>query len=251
MEKTFTLTHRILMPEVDISYHCRPDILLALMQEAVGKHNKILGIGRLQMRPYNIIWMIAATQFHLTSYPLMGETIRIETWCGPIEKATQPRNFRFYRECGECFGYASSAWMMVDKTRKKILLQNKLPFSMADFSGEALPLPEPVYCRVHRTFNTPICATRTPQYSDIDLNGHLNNTGYMRWIEDLFDLDRHRNCFLSDFNIHYSSEAKPASPVSLYLMEDGLSFSIVGEHPDSARVFEARGTFAPRSIKEN
>lgn len=50
--------------------------------------------------------------------------------------------------------------------------------------------------------------SRAPQYSDFDVNGHVNNTKYLAWLCDALGFDALRGAYIGDL-VAGSEKANP------------------------------------------
>lgn len=53
-------------------------------------------------------------------------------------------------------------------------------------------------------------------FTDLDRNGHMNNTRYMDWIDDLLPSDFHREHPVKEFAVRYHSEAREGQRLDLH-----------------------------------
>ena len=53
-------------------------------------------------------------------------------------------------------------------------------------------------------------------FTDLDRNGHMNNTRYMDWIDDLLPSDFHREHPIKEFTVCYHSEAREGQRLDLH-----------------------------------
>ena len=93
-------------------------------------------------------------------------------------------------------------------------------------------------------------SSRQVRYTDIDRNGHMNNTRYMEWFWDLLDSDFHRTHPLKAFTACYLSEAKEGQPIQLdWQLFDGPVLQVdahrekTGVSDKNERVFSAQVLF--------
>ncbi|WZL77603.1 thioesterase [Eubacteriales bacterium mix99] len=87
----------------------------------------------------------------------------------------------------------------------------------------------------------PETAERTVQYSETDLNGHMNNSCYLDWMDDLLDVAFHRCHIIRSLQINFVSEVQTGQTVTIHwLLEDRLLF-VKG-------CFDGRQIFAVRAI---
>ena len=112
--------------------------------------------------------------------------------------------------------------------------------------GAMIPTPdrEPAFTRFS---SPPLIETgkrvffAEPQYSDLDVNGHVNNTRYADWLCDALGTETLEKHPLERFVIHYDSEIRPGQPVELRLQRADLKFRMIGIH-DGRTAFSVGGT---------
>ena len=85
-------------------------------------------------------------------------------------------------------------------------------------------------------------------YTDLDINGHMNNTRYMDWVDDLIPSAFHRDHPLKEFTVCYLNEAKEGQKLTLnWNLGEGPVFQL-DAHRDNPgggqeRVFSAQLIF--------
>jgi acyl-ACP thioesterase len=91
----------------------------------------------------------------------------------------------------------------------------------------------------HRT--RPVC------FTDLDRNGHMNNTRYMDWIDDLLPSAFHENHIVKEFTVCYLSETREGQNLDLHwdFVEEGCLQVDAHRETDGKdeRVFSARLLF--------
>jgi len=102
---------------------------------------------------------------------------------------------------------------------------------------------------VPKTLNTSGC--RRVSFTDLDRNGHMNNTRYLDWVDDLLPADFHRGHTAQEFIICYHTEALEGQQLTLdWKLTDGgcLQVDAHREKTDvpgkQDRVFSAQVLFA-------
>ena len=93
-----------------------------------------------------------------------------------------------------------------------------------------------------RTLET---ALHQPVYTDLDVNGHVNNTRYMDWCCNALGIDTMKDSCLARFDVNYDVEVRPGQEVRTELRRLGEEFSFSGFEGDT-RHFDVGGTLAPR-----
>ena len=83
-------------------------------QEVAYHHANELGFGVEDMKNRNTMWLLSRMRIQMTSYPVWGEKILVETWPSGVEKLFAVRDFRVVNSRGEVIGAASTYWLIVD-----------------------------------------------------------------------------------------------------------------------------------------
>ena len=86
--------------------------------------------------------------------------------------------------------------------------------------------------------------TRKVRYSDVDLNGHLNNTKYIDYILDVHDSEFYKKNRISHFVINYDKELMDNNLFNLYSNSSNPEY-IKGEI-DGATAFEVNIAYQNR-----
>ncbi|MBO5078573.1 MAG: hypothetical protein J6B67_02680, partial [Oscillospiraceae bacterium] len=114
---------------------------------------------------------------------------------------------------------AVSLWVLMDRTSRTMVLPGK---SGVDLTGtlRGCELAPPTSIVPKAMENT---VTRRVGYTELDRNGHMNNTRYMDWIDDLLPSAFHEQHPVKEFTLCYLSEATEDQQISLdwLLTEDG------------------------------
>ena len=202
------------------SYECRPDgniktaCLMQFLQEAAALHAEQLGFGVDSLNKTNSYWVLSNLRIEIENLPKWNDEITVKTWPSGYTRSIATREF-VAKDQNDCELFkAGSQWMVLDrqKSRPKNLfrLDLSLPKTEEKALSEELVRLEPQndYSKVDRI---------SVPYSSIDLNGHVNNTEYVRW-----GIDALRKAFKFEGNIRsmhatYLSEVFEADELDLLL----------------------------------
>src|SRR5699024_8795628 len=78
-------------------------------------------------------------------------------------------------------------------------------------------------------------------YSDIDFNGHLNNSKYVDYIMDCFRVEEHQKYKVTSIEVHFTNEALPGEVMALQKVMIGEEVYIEGKNDESEQViFKSR-----------
>ena len=107
-------------------------------------------------------------------------------------------------------------------------------------TGLYISLPEGCEAQIRPRSGLALRHTHPILYSDLDVNGHLNNVRIAALVSDALDLTAHD--FVRSLQINYTAETPAGLPLSLYAARTADTFRVRGEAAGKVR-FEAAGTF--------
>ena len=189
---------------VDCFGYLKPSMLLFYCQDIAGQHCHLLGADYETLEEKNLMWAIIRQKVQITRLPQSGETIRVETWPMPTTKVCYPRSTVAYDREGKEVFRAISMWVLMDKRSRAMILPGKSGVTVEGLlTGSELAAPGSLAPRqLENSFCRRVC------YTDLDRNGHMNNTKYLEWIADLLPSAYHKEQKVREFTVCYHSEAR-------------------------------------------
>lgn len=232
-ERTFSITSS----EVDVYGNCRPAALLSFFQDLANEHSVLCGTDRdYLVEEYGAFWMLVRVWFHLERPLKTGENLTIRTWQRGAGGLIIYRDFDLLAD-GVPVGEAVSAWVVAELESRKMLRPDRVR-RIAD-----APAPEQVKNRQLKLIRTPKQLSqayiRTIRYSDLDVNGHMNNTKYADVIQDAFQVEELEGRFVSEMQLNYSMECLAGETLEIFRGAEGESCYVDGRGEDGARRFES------------
>lgn len=222
----------------DMTGRWKPSAIMDAMQEAAGAHAEELGFGRKSLEPMGIVWVITRLEVVMDRCPSMGETIHLETFPAAVRRWFFPRYYIFRGQDGQVIGRASTLWVVMDWNTRKMASPDGVKQLMPDNSDIPLPmgLPSPV-----GLVDGPCTAgIYQPVYSDLDVNGHVNNTRYMDMCCNALGINTLREHAVTRFMVNFDKEILPEQTVTTELRISDGAFSFSG-HIGEIKCFEAGG----------
>ena len=218
-------------------------MILYYVQEVAGKHFDLIALDYDQLAERGMIWAIIRQRVQISRIPTRGETIRVETWPMPNTRVAFPRSVIAYDAEGQEVFRSISLWVLMDVKTRAMVLPAKSGLSVpGTVRGNELAPPSALPSKVmanHRT--RPVC------FTDLDRNGHMNNTRYMDWIDDLLPSAFHKNHIVKEFTVCYLSETREGQNLDLHwdFVEDGCLQVDAHRETDGKdeRVFSAKLLF--------
>ena len=161
--------------DTDATLAVRPSQTLVYMQEMAFNHLNSVGRNLDRLRyDEGLAFILTRLTLRFCQTLAPAETITAQTWVCEGKGLNFPRCFRLVKEDGEVAAEAVSSWVLID-------LNSHLPVRAKDFDYGFLP-EEPLDFATPRRFVLPDemfeLGSRRIVYSDIDYNGHMNNTRY-------------------------------------------------------------------------
>jgi len=159
----------------------------------------------------NQIWAMTRVEIHLTRPARWQEVVEVETWSRGIEKLMAFRDFVISDSHGEKIAAGTATWVVLDLESKRIqrltALTEKWPSKPGVLSigksAEKVDSPaNPAYGEAFRV-----------QYSDMDLNRHVNSSRYVQWMLDSFGREFLERNEVGRAEINFLDEAMPGDEI--------------------------------------
>lgn len=222
-----------------------PAATLTAMQETAGAHVALLGLDRTVMADMNLGWVVSRLKVEFTRLPRVGETLTIETWPTPNRHLFFPRSHAFRDATGAQIGCANSLWLTLDLTDRRAEKNDFVISRIPD--NRDLPSAAGMPATVRPLNSAPVVGSILPGFSDLDSNGHVNNTRYMEWCMNALGLDVLRDRCLTAFDVNFDSEILPGCEIHTELTMDGDRFAFIGFDETGHRHFGIGGTLSNRN----
>lgn len=238
MVKTYQEDFRIRSYQADVNNHLKPTALLELMQEMAGAHAEMLNIGHCLLDEHGLVWVLTRMEVRMERWPLAQETITVTTFPMANRRWFFPRYFIFRDAQGQQIGCAGSLWVLMDVHDRKMAKPDIVAPLMPDNSDLTAPFGMPA--TVEEVVAEAAVQLRNPVYTDLDVNGHVNNTRYLDWCCNALGIDLLRRKQLSVFAVNFHQEILPGQELRTELRCDGDRFSFSGFEGDK-RHFDVGG----------
>ena len=238
MNESFEKEFYLRTADFDCRMDLQPASILDLFQDVAGEHARLLGIGRDAMLEKQLIWVIVKVRYRILSMPKQFDRVRVKTWPLPPRRSLFQREYKIMAEDGTPLVLGSSEWVVIHAERRRLMpIGDVYPLKdgfleernfedgfvrLSDFSGEGTS------------------RTILPLFSELDVNGHVNNTKYANYIMDTVNPDEGEH--IAEFGIEYHREVQPDHPLTLLAVRGEGQIDVKGTDLDGARMFTARIT---------
>lgn len=233
---------------VDRYGRMKPSAILYLAQEMGGRHSALMSLDYDSLARRNLFWAVTRHRVQVTRLPTLGEKVRVETWPLPTTRAAFPRSVVAYDAQGNELFRCITLWVLMDLDTRKMIVPGKSGIMVVGtIRGNELPAPAGL---IPKPLGTQ--SLRTVAFTDLDRNGHMNNTRCMDWIADLLPSRFHERHSVTDFTVCYLAEAREQQELRLnWNLADGCTLQVdasTGEGEDAHRVFSAKLFFENNGV---
>ncbi|MBR7099190.1 MAG: hypothetical protein IKC59_07230 [Clostridia bacterium] len=203
--------------DTDANRRMRPSQLLVYMQETANRHLHDANMDLDRLRDERglgfLLSRVSVCIYHqLYAY----DEIEVQTWVCDGKGLSFNRCFRILRE-DETVAEAFTVWALMDITNQKLMRQEQFEYP---FAGEdPISLSLPIRFRVPAVDEMPKVGERKIVYSDLDYNGHMNNTHYPDMLCDFTEGITSRE--VTGFTLSYLHEAAFGRTLSVYRADLG------------------------------
>ena len=224
----FTQQYSIKWHDTDSNRQVRPSALVTYLQETANEHLVHIGISLDDLRDRHGLAFILGSISVCAYEPLFaGDKIDVETWTYGERGFRHGRCFRVLRE-GKTVAEATSVWALINLSDGGLVKVEDMPYHIEPeapiaLSGVPARLKMPVLSEMEEV------GSRRIVYSDIDYNGHMNNTRYPDMLCDFIpEMRENRACGMV---ISYRKEAVFAHTLRVFRAktEDRYLFCTVDE----------------------
>ena len=176
--------------------------LFHFLQECAWDNARLNNFGYEFLNEKNAFWVLSKVLVQIDKYPEWKDQIKIKTWPKGKDGFFAIRDFEVYVN-DKVIGRATSYWLILDQTSRRPKKLDEFNFVHENFLQEQAINRK--LGKIKILDELEVIETRKVYYSDLDVNKHVNNATYVRWILDsLFALNENR--LISEFEINFISE---------------------------------------------
>ena len=231
-----TVKHTITGHEVLQDGRVKPSAILKFMQDAATVDAENLGADYNAMRKDDMIFVISKAMVTFKRMPKLNDVLEVRTWNGKIQGVSFNRDFVMYVD-GEVVARATTRWVLVSYTERRILrpdaLKNSVLTNVEEDIGMAperrIKLPDGATCKTTKYY---------PTYTDMDTNGHVNNSRYADYLIDYCSvnpMEKDIKCI----EIHFMSELKLGEEVEFIAADEEDKAYVIGQKTEGKQAFSA------------
>lgn len=246
MEPVFRQQFTVTEVFTDRYQRLTPASIFYFAQEVAGKHCLQLSVDYETLQERHMFWAVIRQRVQISRLPMLGEEITVETWPMPTTRVAYPRSTIGYDAQGNELFRSISLWVLMDTESRNMILPGKSGVPVDGvLRGLEIAAPNSLTLK-----DLPNVDLRRVHFSELDRNGHMNNTRYLDWIADLLPSAFHQDHTLQEFTICYLSEAIENEEISLqWQLEESGILQVTAHrmwtniHQNKQQIFTAQALF--------
>lgn len=168
--------------QVDMTRRLRMSDLFRLLEEASIAHTEELGCTRDKTLDRGLLWIITRQFVEISEMPAYDEEIIVRSWQGEMQHVFFPRFYEIER-AGKVLVKGQALWMLIEEeTRSMAMPEDYDIFIPGRPDAGDMVLPAVV---IPKDAGEAVSSTNlVTRFSQVDINGHMNNTRYFDIIDD-------------------------------------------------------------------
>lgn len=184
--------------------------LLSFFQDIAWEHTEKVSCGFDYMASKNCIWALSRVEVEIDRLPFWNEHIILRTWSKGHDAIIADRDYEMIGEDGSVLLKATTMWVIMDMTSRRVqrignIIQD-FPHVNRSSLGHRVEKIAEFSEDGHPEFVE--TASELIVWSDTDMNGHVNNASYLRWVLDAVPLEMIRNLNPTRLRMNFNSESR-------------------------------------------
>lgn len=200
---------------VDMSWRLKPASFMDLAQEAANQHANILGFGYDDLIASRTAWVLSRMHVEFTDTPKWREEMTLTTWHKGLNRLFFLRDFLMTDKDGNPRVKATTSWLVINLDTRRLVRDPQLLEDGTICSENVLETPADKVV-MPKGAEVNLVMEHAVAYSDLDMNGHVNNAMYMQWAMNAVNYEISSEKPVKEFTINFNHETKAGDVVEIY-----------------------------------
>ncbi len=221
-------SYKVEFDMVDVFGRLSMNIIAQYIQKLATFHANILDIDFSDLESgEEVYWIVSRVKYNISRYPVYNDEITIETYPGGCDKLFIVKWFEIKDQNKEIIGTIVVDYLVMDakrqrpiNVRKSVEALAKLGCSYENAQVSKIPqVKSPVMEDIRKAY-----------YSELDYNGHMNNSQYIRWSIDMLTEELLKGREIKCIEINYNSPIMCNDEIKLTLENKDGEYFISGNN---------------------
>lgn len=195
--------------------YLRPASVLELFEDVASIHAMELGVGYEELMERQSVWVLTKVRYRVVRQPQVRERVRVRTWPLPPGRVNFRREYVIESLQGEPLILGGSEWVVMHCEKRRVLPATDL------YPGDDYRMDMHFPQRLAKvpSFEPEDEGTVVyPAFTDLDINGHVNNTKYANYV--LNARPPRRGAAVTELAIDYHREVLPGNALRIFCREE-------------------------------
>ncbi len=241
MKEFFEYTEELTVNDVDCNLKMTLAHAVDTLQILANENAERGGYGfKALLDSNNAFWVLTKIKIKCNQMPMHREKLLCKTWPIKPGKLTLERDFEIKNMNGAVAVAATSEWCLIDaETRHLKRIDGNAVMPGIDYIDERAVDTEYTKQKIDIA-ECEMCFDRTIRATDIDMNGHANNTRYTFMVIDCFTTAYLVDNDIDTYEIHFVKECIECDKLTVYRKQIGdNSYYITAIKDGNQTVFRA------------
>ena len=222
--------------DFDTARKLQPAAVLALFQDAAGEHAQKLKVDYDRMILRNMMWVVVRVKYRILQNPRMYQKVKVVTWPHESKRLDFQRDYLIQNEKEEPIVKGTSQWALMDSRTRKLVLARDIYEEIDAFCRENIF--EEKFLKVPDFEETGEGYPVISGYTDLDINGHVNNIKYANYALNAVDLGTGEE--IEEFQIDYHKEVRCHTALTVFVQREGKEILVKGKNTEGDNMFSCR-----------
>lgn len=201
--------------DVDFTKKMKFSSLFSYFQDVASLAADDLGYGINQLnKQFGVSWILIKIRVEIERIPDWDEELTVETWPLQPGRIDFERDYIVRDKQGEVIIRATSVWVIMDLKERKLKRSETIGITYPKIIKERALKTK--LGKLNDFGHRELVYKKIIGYSDIDFNGHLNNSKYVDYMMDCFPIEEHMKSKVNSIEVNFINEALPGQTISLW-----------------------------------
>lgn len=225
MQNIFEKFFNLRTSDFDCHRKISPAAVLDLFQAVAGEHAEMLGCGFEALYSRGFLWVLVRTKYEVVCQPKMYQKVRVKTWPLAPSRVGFNRDYLMEDEQGNILIKGSSDWVIINCETRKIVPATDI-YPQMEFLTDTVF--EGRLKKISDFESSENCLRIRPGFSQLDMNGHVNNTKYANYAMDA--LNPTQEMQIKTFQIDYRHEVQKGDELQIHTHSEGNFITVKGNN---------------------
>ena len=201
---------------------CNPEqelplpLLMTRIIEIATMHANAWGVGYAKLIEDNQGWVLSRVTIEMTRYPHVNEEYSLTTWIEDYNRHFSQRNMEINDKNNEVIGHVRTIWMVINMTTRDSVDISSLSYIRENISSRKCPIEAQNRLRPVTEGKS---ISYTFQYTDCDVNRHVNTVKYLDLLMNQLTLDRYDQNIVHRLEIAFIKETHYGDTAQVHVDE--------------------------------